>query len=264
MEHAAWNADLNDTALNNNTDSRTILYQASVFNGSCRIFAPRYRQANLKAFIASNSPEAKAALELAYQDVKKAFQYYLDHENHGRPIIIASHSQGTHHAIRLLREFFDGSPLQKQLVAAYIIGYQVKKDTFAHIPPCNLPNSTGCFITWRSFQKGEISKTAKAEQGNSVCTNPLTWTASNPIADSTLNTGALLGGFNTLHTHAVGAEVEPSAKILWVTVPSNIPDKYKKIKNLHVLDYNLFWMNIRQNVRLRVDTFFKKSQDASG
>ena len=98
MRKAAWNANLDDTALNNQTDIKPILYQASVFNGSCRIFAPRYRQANLKAFLVRKSPKAQETFDLAYGDIKAAFQYYLDHYNHGRPIIIAGHSQGSLHA----------------------------------------------------------------------------------------------------------------------------------------------------------------------
>src|SRR5215218_8823642 len=42
-----WNAEINNESLNKKTDDGTILYQASVFNQHCRIFAPRYRQANL-------------------------------------------------------------------------------------------------------------------------------------------------------------------------------------------------------------------------
>jgi hypothetical protein len=45
--------------------------------------------------------------------VKTAFLYYLQHYNNGRPIIIASHSQGATHGKRLLKEFFDGKELQK-------------------------------------------------------------------------------------------------------------------------------------------------------
>src|SRR5205085_571698 len=43
--NASWNASVNDEALNRETDNRPILYQASVFNGSCKVYAPRYRQA---------------------------------------------------------------------------------------------------------------------------------------------------------------------------------------------------------------------------
>src|ERR1039457_5413588 len=45
-----WNAHIDDEAINKKTDMGAILFQASVFNGSCRVFAPRYRQAHLKAF----------------------------------------------------------------------------------------------------------------------------------------------------------------------------------------------------------------------
>ena len=41
--------------------------------------------------------------------MKQAFQYFLENFSKGRPFIIASHSQGTHHAIRLLKEEIDGS-----------------------------------------------------------------------------------------------------------------------------------------------------------
>ena len=46
-----WNADVNDAKVNKKTDVGTMKYQASVFNGSCRIYAPRYRQAMIKAFL---------------------------------------------------------------------------------------------------------------------------------------------------------------------------------------------------------------------
>jgi len=117
-----WNADINDAELNAKTDFSSILYQASVFNKSCRVFAPRYRQAHIYSFFSKDTVSSKAALDLAYQDIKTAFEYYLKFYNKGRPIIIASHSQGTFHAGRLLKEYFENQPLQKQLVLTYING----------------------------------------------------------------------------------------------------------------------------------------------
>jgi len=130
LKTVSWNADLRDTAVNNSTDNRTILYQASVFNADGRIFAPRYRQANIKAFFVHGSPEAEKAFDLAYSDIKKAFQYYLQHENHGRPIIIASHSQGSLHAIRLLQEFFDGNLCNTSL---FVLTWSGTRFRLAHL-----------------------------------------------------------------------------------------------------------------------------------
>ncbi|RYD78543.1 MAG: DUF3089 domain-containing protein, partial [Sphingobacteriales bacterium] len=88
------NADIDDVNLNHKTDYSSILFQASVFNEQARVFAPRYRQAHYSNYFIVDSPISKNAFELAYNDVKKAFEYYLQHYNGGRPIIIAAHSQG--------------------------------------------------------------------------------------------------------------------------------------------------------------------------
>jgi hypothetical protein len=255
---AAWNADLTDVEVNRRTDSRSILFQATVFNGSCRIFAPRYRQANMKSFYVRQSPRARQAFDLAYSDVKKAFQWYLKHENSGRPIIIASHSQGSLHAIRLIQEFFDGKPLRKLLVCAYVVGYQIEKTAFKTVPVGERPDQTGCVVGWRSYAKGEIPQGVAAENGNSVCVNPLTWSTSGAWASPELHQG-IMAGFETIVPHTVSAGIEPTSKILWIETPVNLEEKAEKLRNLHVYDYNLFWMNIRQNVKQRIDSFLKHS-----
>jgi hypothetical protein len=255
----AWNANLKDTVVNNETDTRSVLFQATVFNGSCRVYAPRYRQANMKAFYVFGTPSASQAFDLAYSDIRNAFLYFLKHLNNNRPIIIASHSQGSLHAIRLLQEFFDGKSLQKRLVCAYVIGYQIKKDAFKKLPLGNHANQTGCYVGWRSYAKGEIPKGVTAENGNSVCVNPLTWTTSLLPASTELHLG-MMNGFNTLIPHTASTEIEPSAKILWVDIQGILDEKKVRLKNLHIYDYNLFWMNIRQNVKLRIDAFLKPKQ----
>ena len=255
-KNSPWNADLRDTTVNNNTDNLSIPLQSTVFNGSCRVFAPRYRQGNMEAFYVFDTPEAKAAFDLAYQDVRKAFRFYLKHYNKKRPLIIASHSQGSLHAIRLLQEFFDGKPLAKQLVCAYVVGYQIKKDAFKKLPVGQSADQTGCFVGWRSYMKGEIAERIKVEQGNSVCVNPLTWTTSNDWASNENHLGFMFG-FEKTVAHTVACGIELNTKILWVETPI-VPDGQKKLpSDLHRYDYNLFWMNIRQNVKQRIDAWYK-------
>ncbi|MCW3125935.1 MAG: hypothetical protein JWO03_1593, partial [Bacteroidetes bacterium] len=106
-----WNADVNDAAQNKIVDNRPVKYQATAWNGTCRVYAPRYRQAVLQSFFGPDKASGPKALDLAYMDVKRAFEYYLAHYNNGRPIVIASHSQGSYHARRLLKEFFDKGQL---------------------------------------------------------------------------------------------------------------------------------------------------------
>ena len=95
---------------------------ASVFNSTCRIFAPRYRQATLSSFLDVDTESGRRAMDGAYADVRAAFQHYLSFQNQGRPFLIASHSQGGWHAIRLLQEFVEAKPLAEKFVAAYCLG----------------------------------------------------------------------------------------------------------------------------------------------
>ena len=130
LKDSSLNADIDDAYLNAKTDYSSILYQASVFNQHARIYAPRFREAHISAYFTNDTLAALKAFDLAYADVKAAFEYYLKNYNHGRPIIIASHSQGSTHALRLLKDYFENKPLQKQLVAAYIVGMVIPKDFF--------------------------------------------------------------------------------------------------------------------------------------
>jgi hypothetical protein len=251
-----WNAEINDAAINSKTDYSTILYQASVFNEKCRIFAPRYRQAHIRCFF-QNTPEADTAFEIAYADVKAAFEFYLKNYNHNRPIIVASHSQGTKHAGRLLKEFFENKPLQNQLVCAYIIGLPVPVDYFSSLKPCTDSLATGCFVSWRTFRKdSEEPQFIADEKFKSVVINPLTWTNETTLVSSKLNKGGVLKNFNHVVPRVVSAQIHNN--ILWSSKP-DVPGKiFFTQKNYHVGDINLFYMNIRENIATRINTYLKK------
>lgn len=253
--HNQWNAPVNDARLNRKTDESTILYQASLFNGVGRVFAPRYRQAHLHSYYARNAAEkaaAEKAFELAWLDVKAAFEYYLAHHHQGRPIIIASHSQGTTHAKRLMREFFDGKPLQERLVAAYLVGIPVEKDYLKSIPPCQAPDDTGCYCTWRSFRKGHIPKWHK--DGSLIAvTNPLTWTTGEAYAPAELNEGGVLYNFDKILPKLADAQIHDG--LLWVTKPRFPGSVFFTRPNYHVADYNFYYLNVRNNAMRRVEAF---------
>lgn len=254
-----WNASMDDEAINKKTDMGTILFQASVFNGSCRIYAPRYRQAHLRAFFTKDTVNAAAALDFAYQDLKTAFQYYLDHYNHGRPMIIASHSQGTRHAVRLLQDFFDGKPLQKQLVCAYLVGYRIKKDAFKTIPLGTTPMATGCVVGWRSYKNGFIPPNVVRENGDCLCINPVTWSIAPVWSPISMHKGLIGRNFNILLSPGeISTEIAPGSNILWLDLPRTLKRRFGFFKNYHIVDYNLFYLNIRENVHDRIEAYRRK------
>ena len=94
-----WNAPIEDEVQREMVINRAVHYQASAWASSGRLFVPYYRQAHIRSYDYYNQG-GKEAFRVAYSDVKAAFEYYLTHYNQGRPIIIASHSQGTTHTKR--------------------------------------------------------------------------------------------------------------------------------------------------------------------
>lgn len=252
----ADNAAIDDDYINAKTDYSTILYQASVFNGQCRIFAPRYRQASIKIFFDKNDNNRKKALGIAYADVAAAFTYYLEHWNNGRPIIIASHSQGSLMAEQLLRDFFEDKPLSTKLVVAYIAGWSLPKEYFTSLKMCTDSLQTGCICSWRTFRNGYVPYFLKNENGNSYATNPLTWTTDSLYAPKELNKGSVLFKFNKVYKHTTDARV--SNGFLFVKKPK-FPWSFLYVtKNYHVGDINLFYLNIRENVQQRIRSFKMK------
>jgi hypothetical protein len=262
IERKHWNANLDDAALNYKTDYGTILFQASVFN-HYRIFAPRYRQAHLRSFFISDTL-SKPFFDSAYADIKNAFEYYLKYENHGRPFIIASHSQGTLHAGRLIKEMIENSPLLNQMVAAYIIGLPVAENYFTKCVPCSTAAQTNCFVTWRTFKNNYVAPWITKETYSAYVINPITWTMDSLPASKKLNRGSVLFKFNRPKSKMVSATIH--GNVLWASKPHFFGSIFFTRKNYHIGDINLFWKNIRDNADDRVNAYkrsLNKSQATS-
>ena len=252
-EQNPWNADLMDSFLNDKVDQSTIKNQASVFNGIARIFAPRYRQGHLEIFYTSDSIIKQTALDNAYKDVKTAFQYYLDNWNQGRPVIIASHSQGTLHAVRLIRDFFDSKPLASSLVAAYLVGMPLKITTFQSIQPCLSESETGCWVSWNTFKKGYYPHRFAITYDHALSTNPLNWEIDDTYASREQNIGGVLRNFDRIYPQVTDAQNHNG--ILWSEKPRFPGRIFIFTKRYHIADYNLFYLNIRKNAELRSNAF---------
>jgi hypothetical protein len=252
-----WNAELEDAELNRKTDYSSILYQASVFNEQCRVFAPRYRQAHMRAFITIDTENKRKAFDLAYEDVKRSFEFYLEHWNGARPIIIASHSQGTVHAARLLKDYFENKTLRNRLVCAYLVGMPVPENYLSSIPACRDSLATGCLLSWRTYKRNYVEPYIRNENYMSVVNNPLNWQyQDSSIAPRSMNTGAVLRNFNKVKSGVVDAQIH--GNVLWTCKPKFPGSILIRKKNYHIGDYNLFYVNIRNNVRTRINMFWKR------
>ena len=286
-----WNGPIDDPRLNADTDRVATKIQASAFNSCGAMYAPRYRQANGTVFIAPASAGKEAsnaaysdrqkALDIAYSDVLAAFQYYLQHHNHGRPFVLAAHSQGSVMAYRLLREEISGKPIRDKLVAAYLIGGAFTQEDIAHdlpdLPACATPEQIGCVIGWNArgpqYVPGEfemvlprLKATASPRSAVQLCVNPLTYRTDSELAGAEQNQGALfwdsaspavMPGFASAVCRN-GTLVVPTIGNPPRDFMSRILDRALGKQNYHPIEYQLFFVNLRHNAKLRVDAYLKQ------
>lgn len=263
-----WNAALDDPA----TENRARLFLsglASPFNRADEIWAPRYRQAAAGAFL-TDKPEAQQAIDAAYGDILQAFRFFIDSVGPDRPIVLAGHSQGSGHVLRLLREEIAGTPIVGRVVAIYAPGWpiSVEHDLPAlPLPACAEPDETGCVLAWSSFAEGGdpsmIMERYTATPGFDglsrgdgpiLCVNPLTGSrgGSAPasanrgtlVPDGALTRGELVPG-------AVPARCGPNG-LLYIGEPPAMGEGVLPGDNYHVYDIPLFWKNLQDDVTVRV------------
>jgi len=243
-----WNASVDDESINEITDAYPMRLQASAFQMGGKLYAPRYRQAHIGVFSWQDST-SYAALELAYEDVKAAFEHYLTHWNQGRKIILAGHSQGSWHLRWLLQEFFDGRPLQSQLIAAYGPGFDWYASDFTTIPPCHTPEQVGCVCSWMTYGGDYKPPWLGYKDEDPICTHPVTWTDSILCNAPEEHRGVVLSKMKFKYQGALEACVDQG--VLSLATP-NVPfGRQLQRDNWHIGDINLFWLNIRDNARMR-------------
>ncbi len=241
--------------------------QASAFNSTSDIWAPKYRQAAYGAFLLKSEDAAKA-LDLAYRDVLAAFDTFIAAQPAGRPIILAGHSQGSLHLSRLLADRKEA--LKGRLVAAYVAGWPLsaKADLPATgLKPCAAADETGCVLSWQSFKEPSnprlILDAWKGTKGPSgverkrkdmVCVNPLTGTAG-ASAPASANLGTLDPNGNFANAKLAAGKVGARCEEGFLMIDGEIPNLGPYVlpgNNYHVYDYALFWGSIRADAERRL------------
>ncbi|QNG19956.1 DUF3089 domain-containing protein [Rhodococcus triatomae] len=132
--------------------------QAAPFGEHCNVWAPVYRQSTLQGLASPPGPERAAALDVAYDDIDRAWSDYLAHHNDGRGVVLIGHSQGTRMLRTLVHNRIDGKPAQSQLVSALLIGGDVlvrKGEStggdFDSVPACTDSAQIGCVVAYSAF-----------------------------------------------------------------------------------------------------------------
>ncbi len=275
---SSWNAPLADR----DSDHRANLFvqgMASAFADAGDIWAPRYRQATLGAFLAEDRVTAGKAIDAAYRDVEEAFDAFVTAQPKNKPIILAGHSQGALHLTTLLKNKIAGTPLAKRIVAAYVIGWPISLDTdmaALGLPACQTADQKGCILGWATFaDPADPAMVTSAYDGTigfdgrpradtrMLCTNPLTGTPDAAAApEANLGTLKPTEGFKSgsLIAGKIGAKCDDTRGLLMIG-DADVAKNYVVAgyvlpgNNYHVYDITLFWANVRADALRRLATF---------
>ena len=263
-----WNAPLDDKT----TNERLALFlrsQATVFNGIAEVWSPRYRQATFGAFLTSKA-DATRALDLAYGDVLRAYDTFIESVPADRPIIRSGHSQGSLHLLRLLQQRVAGQPVASRVVAAYVGGWPVSISADVPalgLPACRAAGEPGCLLSWQSFAEPaepeqilEVYDTTPGYTGAPrkgtpmVCTNPLLGQRGD--APASANMGALVPNGDLSAAKLEAGTIPASCDARGFLLIGEPPEGFGKFvlpgNNYHVYDYPLFWANLRADAEARL------------
>lgn len=259
----AYNMDVDQEGLRRQF-KMAVDMEKGIYDDECRFFAPFYRQVGLKVYEMS-ALQREEYLQKAYRDVEKAFDYYMAHENKGRPIILAGFSQGSDMVLRLLENRFQAPELQHQLVAAYAIGWHVSEGRLKAKPYMKFAQGetdTGVIISYNT-EAPDISDSLLIPAGTkTLAINPLNWRTDATPASKEANMGAVLlnadGSINREVPHLTGAYLDPARGALKVMDidPKDFPTGGLFNEGVyHVYDYQFFYRNLEHNVQTRMAAY---------
>ena len=226
-------------------------------SGKLNYYSPYYRQCSLQSF-ASDSASIRFATAL--DDVRRAFSYYIDNQNNGRPFVLAGFSQGAMIARELLKEM-DASVYQR-MVATYLIGIRVSDADLQanpHIVPAKGAYDTGVTICYNSM-RGEDANYPMQDGTNVLAINPVNWRTDDQIATLITEPSPL----KPVH------EQQKDTMIVQLDTISN----YLLVSGYSATDYILpligtsasyhtreIWLYrdlLKENIQQRVDAFLKR------
>lgn len=259
-EHLFWSEYDEDTKA---AFVGAINMEKGIYDADARFFAPFYHQAALSAYYLP-AQEAEPIFQSAYQEIKDAFLYYMEHYNNGRPIILAGFSQGGDMAIRLLKDVFADPAINKLLVACYAIGWRITEEELADNPHMRFAEGekdTGVVIAFNSEADFIEESLILPKDMHTLAINPLNWTTDGTPADKSLNLGACFTDYSgaiTVETpQLTGAYIDDVRGALKITdvEASDFPGVLFEDGVYHLYDYQFFYRNLQQNVQVRLESY---------
>jgi hypothetical protein len=246
---------------------------ATAFEPFANIYAPYYRQADAVYALKLPLPELDVLIAgIPTQDAVAAFDYYIKNFNHGRPFILAGHSQGSNVLINLLTGYLQDHPdVYQRMIAAYVIGYPVTARIIEHNPHLKFaegPDDTGVIISYNTQAPDVVPGVNPVLSGLvGLVINPITWTRAEAVATTAEGLGSIMPDPGTLvfepAPQYADARVDIANGVL-ICATANEDLLYELTHHgfprgvYHSFDYPFYYFNIRANAQNRVNKYLDK------
>ena len=261
--------------------ARNLSQQAAAFEPVANIFAPFWRQVNATKLPKMSFEEVDAA-EWAEPrtDVYAALDYYFEHLNQGRPFFLAGHSQGSRLCYIVLSEYMKAHPERyANMIAAYAIGDSLTRqylEANPHVRAARAADDLGVVVSWNTEGPANRGRRSLVVAPGAVGINPLNWRTDDTPAGAELNLGSFMPhlldpGMDELPIRA-DAVLDLERGSVMVTNPAFAKYTLTALPGFEVFetvfgpasyhgsDYSFFYLNIRENARLRAETWCNKKQ----
>ena len=250
--------------------------QATAFATSCNIYAPYYRQVDGTFCLQLTTEQEWSLIRYqATQDLTRALGYYFEHWNHGKPFILAGHSQGSENLLAILQDYFHKDDahraLLKRMVAAYPIGFSVTDEYLQNnpdIPFATRANDTGCIISWNTEGPANKGKHNAVVKPHAHSINPIYWVTDDTYVPASENLGSLTSLEEGLVEPGIAdAQLDLERGVVVVSAeaakPFAIPAVMQDLfgpESYHGQDYGFFYGDIRRNAEMRIAAFYSNLQ----
>lgn len=245
--------------------------QASVFEESCNVYAPVYRQLTVDCLLGLIDHNEEAMRYVASKDLYQMLDYYFEYENQGKPFILAGHSQGSVWLTVILEDYMKQHPEYLQnMVAAYVIGYSVTEEYLERNPHLQFATGAedvGVIISYNTEGPGNKDRYNCVVRDGAIAINPVNWMRDATYAPAQENpgslslTGEIVSGYADARVDlergvVVCESVVQSQQLQEAMQPYFGPESY------HLSDYSLYYVSLQRNVADRIRAFFTLREDS--
>jgi hypothetical protein len=249
---------------------------ATAFAPLANIYAPYYRQATIWLVAMPYAKQDQLVGGEPTTDALSAFDYYIKHLNHGRPFILAGHSQGSEIIINLMADYMTKNPeVYKRMIAAYVPGYSITPQYLqqnSELKFAENADDTQVIVSYNTVAPTTTMPDTVVHPG-AMAINPITWTRSETTATAAQNLGSISvdkNGYAVLDAQGQPRKVlgvadaridTATGTLICSTVDKATLDPGNKVTAagiFHNYDYPFYYFDIRANAANRIARYLAK------